>query len=238
VSLELCQKDYMEKVYRMLFLALFVLGLTTGFLYFVDTSEKDIPVACKYSLQSLILGYNASSESHAQSRSDSKKPDVWLWPYYLIFAAFLDSAVLVLWFLACAKKVGWTLIGPICCVDAILNRTNVPQLNNNIRLNRTILMTLLYVDLVLLFSPLVVVIGLAIRIACMVFDQHLQRAVDHVKETEGELSVIDREDNSPELVEGAFGVPVPNPRRYEAGPQQTVSPNFWQLAVIGVDLGQ
>jgi hypothetical protein len=84
---------------KMLLVAGLVLALTATLLYLCDTSEKNIPVASKYCLQSVINGFESTANATDQWRRDFKRPDVRVWPYYVSFGLFLDSLALLLFFM-------------------------------------------------------------------------------------------------------------------------------------------
>jgi hypothetical protein len=83
------------KVWAMVVLAFAgVVAVLAGISYGCDTADKNIPVAVRCLLTSVVAGFpNANSTS--QWREEFKQPDVAVWPYYSVFGLFL-TCVLVL----------------------------------------------------------------------------------------------------------------------------------------------
>ena len=73
------------------------LGFWAGLTYGSDTKEKNIPVAMKFLLTSVVSGF-PNRNSTAQWHEDFKKPDVAVWPYYTIFSLFLTSCSILIAF--------------------------------------------------------------------------------------------------------------------------------------------
>ncbi|CUG91471.1 Hypothetical protein, putative [Bodo saltans] len=61
-----------------------------GISYGCDTADKNIPVAVRCLMTSVVGGF-PNSNSTAAWREDFKHPDVAVWPYYTVFGLFLAS---------------------------------------------------------------------------------------------------------------------------------------------------
>jgi flagellar basal body-associated protein FliL len=61
-----------------------------GISYGCDTGDKNIPVAVRCLMTSVVGGF-PDSNSTSQWREEFKQPDVAVWPYYTIFGLFLAS---------------------------------------------------------------------------------------------------------------------------------------------------
>jgi hypothetical protein len=71
-----------------------VVAVLAGISYGCDTADKNIPVAVRCLLTSVVGGF-PNANSTTQWREDFKQPDVAVWPYYSVFGLFL-TCVLVL----------------------------------------------------------------------------------------------------------------------------------------------
>ncbi|CUG91470.1 Hypothetical protein, putative [Bodo saltans] len=88
------------KVWVMVLLAFAgIVAALAGISYGSDTADKNIPVAVRCLLTSVVAGF-PNSNSTTRWREDFKQPDVAVWPYYTVFGLFLTS-VLVLISFAC-----------------------------------------------------------------------------------------------------------------------------------------
>ena len=117
-SKERIRSRYRVKVFT---LWLGTLGFFCGFIgavaslaYLCDRSEKNIPVALKYMLTSVVSGF-PDKNSTTLWMEDFKKPNVAVWPYYTLFATFVSSICIL---------VAFTCIG--CTFDETERRRRRP----------------------------------------------------------------------------------------------------------------
>ncbi|CUG91469.1 transmembrane protein, putative [Bodo saltans] len=68
-----------------------------GISYGCDTADKNIPVAVRCLMTSVVGGF-PNSNSTAAWREDFKRPDVAVWPYYTVFGLFLTSVLVLISF--------------------------------------------------------------------------------------------------------------------------------------------
>lgn len=74
-----------------------VVAALAGISYGCDTSEKNIPVAVRVLLTSVVAGF-PNSNSTTMWHEEFKRPDVAVWPYYSLFGLFLTSILILVSF--------------------------------------------------------------------------------------------------------------------------------------------
>jgi hypothetical protein len=65
--------------------------------YYADRENKNIPVGMKFMHTSVIYGWPPEN-AEEKWREEFKRPDVWVWPYYLMFSLLITSICVLLLF--------------------------------------------------------------------------------------------------------------------------------------------
>lgn len=87
------------KIWLVVILGFAGLSMAVGGIgYGADKDEKNIPVAVKCLLTSVISGF-PNSNSTTEWREDFKRPEVPVWPYYSLLGIFVTSLVVLIAFL-------------------------------------------------------------------------------------------------------------------------------------------
>ena len=97
------RRKYRCKLALFWLVLLLVIGGTiaglSGIYYAIDNGNKNIPVAVKALLTSVVSGFPHSNSTDAW-RDEFRRPDVAVWPYYTLLGAF-TGALIVLTIFAC-----------------------------------------------------------------------------------------------------------------------------------------
>lgn len=74
-----------------------IIAILATIAYFSDRSEKNIPVAIKFMMTSVVGGF-PNSNSTAEWRENFRKPDVYVWPYYSLLGLLITSLLILIGF--------------------------------------------------------------------------------------------------------------------------------------------
>lgn len=74
-----------------------VIAVLAGISYGCDTGDKNVPVACKYMMTSVISGL-PSKNATTLWRQEFKLPEYHVWPYYTLFGTLIASILVLILF--------------------------------------------------------------------------------------------------------------------------------------------
>ena len=100
-SKERILQRYRWSIIRVWAIMFLLLGVLIGFFatisYYADTSEKNVPVAMKYMLSSVVQGFPNENSTEIW-RSQFKLPNYAVWPYYTLLGVLCTSVLILIGF--------------------------------------------------------------------------------------------------------------------------------------------